>query len=153
MEETVVHDNRHVLVTSHHQDETTTTSPTQDDTPSPSQHKRNLSFRLLYASDEEEYEKHLHHKSSPSSPGNSMTLSERLWLGPRILKFQQATAMTATPQQSSPMPDEQVRNKWLDYLNSFQESTPDVDFQMEQFIKVPAGVETVMSFGFFIYKQ
>jgi Eukaryotic membrane protein family len=43
-----------------------------------------------------------------------------------------------------------VRTKWLEYLNSVQESAPDVDVQMEEFIKVPAAVETIMSFGFFI---
>ena len=43
-----------------------------------------------------------------------------------------------------------VRTKWLEYLNSVQESAPDVDVQMEEFIKVPAAVESIMSFGFFI---
>ena len=43
-----------------------------------------------------------------------------------------------------------VRTKWLEYLNSVQESAPDVDVQMEEFIKVPAAVETIMSYGFFI---
>lgn len=43
-----------------------------------------------------------------------------------------------------------VRTKWLDYLNSVQESAPDVDVQMEEFIKVPAAVENIMGFGFFI---
>jgi hypothetical protein len=43
-----------------------------------------------------------------------------------------------------------VRTKWLDYLNSFQESAPDVDVQMEEFIKVPPALESIMGFGFWI---
>jgi hypothetical protein len=124
--------------------------------------RRNLSFRLLYSSDEEEYNK----RNSNVESSNSLTLSERLWLGPSILHFQrqQQTAddvneltQHKTPRRLSyprlpPLraPDESVRTKWLDHLNSYQESTADVDVQMEEFIKVPGGVEQVMSFGFCI---
>ncbi|GAX26331.1 hypothetical protein FisN_16Lh170 [Fistulifera solaris] len=124
--------------------------------------RRNLSFRLLYSSDEEEYSK----RNSNVESSNSLTLSERLWLGPSILQFQrqQQTAddvnelnQHKTPRRLSyprlpPLraPDESVRTKWLDHLNSYQESTADVDVQMEEFIKVPGGVEQVMSFGFCI---
>jgi hypothetical protein len=124
--------------------------------------RRNLSFRLLYSSDEEEYNK----RNSNVESSNSLTLSERLWLGPSILQFQrqQQTAddvnelnQHKTPRRLSyprlpPLraPDESVRTKWLDHLNSYQESTADVDVQMEEFIKVPGGVEQVMSFGFCI---
>lgn len=42
------------------------------------------------------------------------------------------------------------RSKWLDHLNSFQESNHDVDVQMQEFIKVPGAVEKTLSFGFLI---
>jgi hypothetical protein len=43
-----------------------------------------------------------------------------------------------------------LRLKWLDYLNSFQETSYDVDLQMEEFVKVPSAVEKLLSFGFWI---
>lgn len=43
-----------------------------------------------------------------------------------------------------------IQLKWMDYLNTFQESTPDVDVQMEEFIRVPSQVESLFGFGFFI---
>jgi hypothetical protein len=43
-----------------------------------------------------------------------------------------------------------VRTNWLNYLNSFQESAPNVDVQMEEFIKVPTALENIMGFGFWI---
>jgi hypothetical protein len=42
------------------------------------------------------------------------------------------------------------RSKWLDHLNSFQESNHDVDVQMQEFIKVPGSVEKTLSFGLLI---
>jgi len=42
------------------------------------------------------------------------------------------------------------RNKWLDHLNSFQESNHDVDLQMQEFIKVPGEVEKSVTSGFII---
>lgn len=42
------------------------------------------------------------------------------------------------------------RNKWLDHLNSFQESNHDVDLQMQEFIKVPGAVEKNLTSGFLI---
>eukprot|EP00934_Nitzschia_sp_Nitz4_P001108 Nitzschia sp. Nitz4//scaffold79_size90958//34735//36448//NITZ4_005020-RA/size90958-snap-gene-0.82-mRNA-1//1//CDS//3329558234//1108//frame0 len=41
-----------------------------------------------------------------------------------------------------------VKSKWLDYLNSFQESHYDTDQQMEEFIKVPRAVEGLLNYGF-----
>ena len=141
-------------------------------TPTKTHNKRNLSFRLLYASDEDDNElKRIKEKNHHQPNASSLSLSERLWLGSSILKFQQqenaaerekerqGRSKQRRDHESSPpypvfpslqAPDDNVRNKWLDYLNSFQESTPDVDVQMEEFIKVPAGVENVVSFGFFI---
>jgi hypothetical protein len=43
-----------------------------------------------------------------------------------------------------------AKTKWLDYLNSFQESNYDTDKQMEEFVKVPSAVEALLSFGFWI---
>ena len=102
--------------------------------------KRNLSFRLLYGGDEKAYKQGKRNDSAPPAQ-TSMTLAERRWLGSL------AQSINGERQQ---MPDDNVRNKWLNYLNSFQESTPDVDVQMEEFIKVPGQVEGIMSFGFFI---
>ncbi len=42
------------------------------------------------------------------------------------------------------------KSKWLDYLNSFQESHYDTDKQMEEFVKIPSAVEALLSFGFWI---
>lgn len=43
-----------------------------------------------------------------------------------------------------------VKSKWLDYLNSFQESHYDTDKQMQEFVKIPSAVEALLSFGFWI---
>jgi hypothetical protein len=43
-----------------------------------------------------------------------------------------------------------VKSKWLDYLNSFQESNYDTDKQMEEFVKIPSAVEALLSYGFWI---
>jgi len=43
-----------------------------------------------------------------------------------------------------------IKSKWLDYLNSVQESNYDTDKQMEEFVKVPGAVEALLSFGFWI---
>lgn len=45
---------------------------------------------------------------------------------------------------------DKVKSKWLDYLNSFQESNYDTDKQMEEFVKVPSAVEALLSYGFWI---
>ena len=110
--------------------------------------KRNLSFRLLYEGDEKAYkrgkqEQHLPADQSPSTPqSSSMTLADRRWLGSL------AQSINGVRSQG---PDDNVRTKWLNYLNnSFQESTADVDVQMEEFIKVPGKVEAIMGFGFYI---
>jgi hypothetical protein len=50
-----------------------------------------------------------------------------------------------------------IKNKWLEYLNIFQESNYDVDesnydvdLQMEEFVKIPGAVEALLGFGFWI---
>mmetsp|Transcript_8505 Transcript_8505/g.14096 ORF Transcript_8505/g.14096 Transcript_8505/m.14096 type:complete len:606 (-) Transcript_8505:69-1886(-) len=40
-----------------------------------------------------------------------------------------------------------VRQKWMDYLESFQESTPNVDEQMQEFVRVPSQLESLLTFG------
>jgi len=46
--------------------------------------------------------------------------------------------------------EDAIRNYWLSYLNSFQESTPDVDQRMQEFIQVPGAVERLLGFGLLI---
>lgn len=99
-----------------------------------SPHKRNLSFRLLYNDNPEEYNPSRNHRIPPVV---SMTPAERRWY-------------TRASPSRRPTPPSEVKHKWLNYLNSFQESTPDVDVQMEEFIKVPSQLEGTMSFGFFV---
>ena len=43
-----------------------------------------------------------------------------------------------------------IRSKWMEYLDNFQETTPDVDLQMEEFVRVPSQVEGLLTFGFLI---
>mmetsp|Transcript_6507 Transcript_6507/g.7382 ORF Transcript_6507/g.7382 Transcript_6507/m.7382 type:complete len:835 (+) Transcript_6507:3-2507(+) len=43
-----------------------------------------------------------------------------------------------------------IESKWLDYLNSVQESNYDTDKQMEEFVRVPSAVEALLTFGFWI---
>jgi hypothetical protein len=54
---------------------------------------------------------------------------------------------TFSPNRSSTT---SMKSKWLDYLNSVQESNYDTDKQMEEFVKVPSAVESLLSFGFWI---
>jgi Eukaryotic membrane protein family len=134
--------------------------------------KRNLSFRLLYGEDEAQYAREKLTSTAP--PTMSMTAEERRWLQPLILQFQQSTgsasasfslppepkaivtkeqsesshAYTDSPQQKSS--EDGIRSKWLNYLNSFQETGSDVDEQMAEFIKVPAQMEVLMMYGFLV---
>lgn len=74
----------------------------------------------------------------------------------RRLRANSVAAAAEQRQRSQSITDEvnvlrkKVRTKWLDYLNSVQEAAPDVDVQMEEFIQVPAAVERIMGYGFFI---
>jgi hypothetical protein len=65
--------------------------------------------------------------------------------------------LTAEPDNDDPSDDDDkkpageesvsVRQKWLDYLESFQESTPNVDVQMQEFVRVPSQLESLLTFG------
>lgn len=143
-----------------------------------SDHKRNLSFSLLFDGNEAEYDSKKRLLESTHAT-ESMTPSERLWLQPRILEYQKNAVKAGNPQptigsareqaegkphdrrkslvegRSSPssnalVPDDSVRNNWLNYLNSFQETNVDVDVQMQEFIQVPPALEGLMAFGLFI---
>lgn len=118
--------------------------------------KRNLSFNILYEGDELKYENES--RSDPNAQ-MSMTPSERRWLGAAVVRHKNSMEGTKTTiktdennsnHNNNINSDDCIRNKWLDYLNSFQESTADIDAQMEDFVKVPGYVESIMTFGFLI---
>lgn len=46
--------------------------------------------------------------------------------------------------------DDTVRTNFLNYLNSFQDSAPDVDQQMQEFISVPGKLESLLNFGLLV---
>lgn len=60
------------------------------------------------------------------------------------------TPDTKTEKDNGEEKGDNVKSKWLDYLNSFQESHYDTDKQMEEFVKIPSAVEALLSFGFWI---
>ncbi|KAL7555585.1 hypothetical protein ACA910_016193 [Epithemia clementina (nom. ined.)] len=128
--------------------------------------QRNLSFKILYGGDEATYQKES--RLDPNA-AFSMTPAERSWLGASVIAMKEESkeekpiavheeskeektihVRNYTSSKQNVNSDDLVRNKWLDYLNSFQESTHDVDLQMEEFVKVPGYVEGIMTFGFFI---
>ena len=72
----------------------------------------------------------------------------------RITK-EESTMSTTDQAEESRLTNEKrketdTKSKWLDYLNSVQESNYDTDKQMEEFVKVPSAVESLLSFGFWI---
>lgn len=129
--------------------------------PSPiTDRKRNLSFQILHgdASSTDRIE----------SDGNSIFLPQTLQpktrlSGPeRLAAFlnqqypssvkEEEAAITKEVENSTPKNGvkKDIKNKWLTYLNSFQESNYDVDLQMEEFVKIPGAVEALLGFGFWI---
>jgi hypothetical protein len=123
------------------------------DSPAPTRpHRRNLSFRVLHASDlgvlspapsRSNFLPQSLLESQPSSPSHQM-----------FAKITEAISPINTSKEEEneepPKKDKDVKGKWLDYLNSFQESNYDTDKQMEEFVKVPSAVEALLSFGFWI---
>ena len=67
---------------------------------------------------------------------------------------EEMASATASHLKSTTLPtlplSKDKRSKWLDHLNSFQESNHDVDIQMQEFIKVPGAVEKTLTSGFLI---
>jgi hypothetical protein len=59
-------------------------------------------------------------------------------------------AKSSTDRKTAGEKGDNVKSKWLDYLNSFQESHYDTDKQMEEFVRIPSAVEALLSFGFWI---
>jgi hypothetical protein len=124
-----------------------------------SDHKRNLSFSLLFDGNESEYDQKRQLLESTQAT-DSMTPSERHWLQPKILEYQRNQELTVKPPERDKQPnqstpnslvtDDSARSNWLNYLNSFQETNVDVDVQMQEFIQVPGALESLMSFGLFI---
>lgn len=139
-------------------------------------HKRNLSFRLLFDGDEQQYD--MEHRMQSIPPTTSMTPAERQWLQPKLQQYlesekkkkkkkkRNASTSSSATSEKEPFDEratasnddvddtflqERERTNWLNYLNSFQEeSNRDVDLQMQEFIKVPPKVESIMSFGLLV---
>ncbi|KAL3907392.1 MAG: hypothetical protein SGILL_008896, partial [Bacillariaceae sp.] len=95
--------------------------------------------------------------SSLTSTGSSREKSTKRPLPKRSNSSMSATAaFTSNGSKffSSPSPSNNSNNntksKWLDYLNSVQESHYDTDKQMEEFVKVPNAVEGLLAFGFWM---
>jgi hypothetical protein len=93
-------------------------------------------------------------KSSPAAAISSTTLQKVKSSSPTQMK--KRCIMSTTPPSisfnriTSPSNATSMKLKWLDYLNSVQESNYDTDKQMEEFVKVPSAVEALLSFGFWI---
>jgi hypothetical protein len=139
------------------------------------QRRRDLSFRVLHgdetskhgtdhaadsiflpdeslpASPENLYAVHTAHEAvSPIFQTTTSTLEQDTHTLPSAVYDESflSTPMLYTSTQKKEKAD--VKSKWLDYLNSFQESDYDTDKQMEEFVKVPSAVEALLSFGFWI---
>ena len=93
---------------------------------------------------------HQIHGNSESNTTNHITDTSQNTQQQRQQHQQQQRTRSQSISDDVNLLRKKVRTKWLEYLNSVQESAPDVDVQMEEFIKVPAAVESIMSFGFFI---
>jgi hypothetical protein len=97
-------------------------------------------------------------KSSPSASSSAGISPEKTKSssGSDFTKKRSNSVMSATSPftslhgLSSPSNSSSMKLKWLDYLNSVQESNYDTDKQMEEFVKVPSAVEALLSFGFWI---
>lgn len=80
--------------------------------------------------------------ATPSSIGNSTIQSEeQLKASSPPFKAGMLTPLILSQDK---------RSKWLDHLNSFQETNHDVDRQMQEFIKVPGAVEKTLGSGLLI---
>ena len=97
----------------------------------------------------------IHQKQQSSKKGQILTSSSKCSSSlseksksekHRVSQSQKQDATPKVPEGK----DESGKTKWLDFLNSFQDSSYDADKQMEEFVKVPSAVESLLSFGFWI---
>ena len=89
-----------------------------------------------------------HNQSSPSS-SQPLASQQQHCKNPTIQRRSRSISLSVN--EEGRITNEHVRNNWLHYLNSFQETTPDhVDVQMQEFIKVPYAVESIMLYGLLI---
>lgn len=96
--------------------------------------QRNLSYTLLFDGDTEAYNQA---KTPAILPGKPSTWT----LQPTLLQFPKASTTVAPT----------IRTKWLDFLNSsFPDGNSDVDKQMQEFIKVPGALESLLFYGFYV---
>jgi hypothetical protein len=87
------------------------------------------------------------HKSSRSMPEPERAISEQkqdVKVTVTVTGLQTTTPTASPPQES---PRKPINQKWIDYLNTFQETHHDVDVQMQEFIRVPAQLEIFLGFG------
>ena len=132
-----------------------------------SRRKRNLSFRVLYEDEslrgndaDDSTTIFLPHETLPSmsmEEEESSTIDKLLdkLHAPTLVTMEPVTHANETTADTTPTSEEvdestNVKSKWLDYLNSVQESNYDTDKQMQEFVKVPGAVEALLSFGFWI---
>jgi hypothetical protein len=66
------------------------------------------------------------------------------------LKDMKASNSNIAANGNTLLDDDTVRTNFLNYLNSYQDSTPDVDQQMQEFIIVPGKLESILNFGLLV---
>lgn len=133
--------------------------------PSPqlSQQKRNLSFQILHGDSTPPSETNVSKNALflpnnlPARPESGRRSSSSKRLSTMILQKKPSNIPEEPPpnvveEVLTPKSGEKldIKTKWVQYLNSFQESNYDVDLQMEEFVKIPSAVEALLGFGFWI---
>lgn len=89
--------------------------------------------------------------SAPTSPHSTQITPEKHETSKSVtISDEKATTVKQQDDNSDNVTNTDIKSKWLDYLNSVQESNYDTDKQMEEFIKVPSAVEALLNFGFWI---
>jgi len=117
---------------------------------------RSLSYRLLQVEEDAQS-----HDSSSSNPSNLSPAESNIFMPDSLLESLPSTPKKEffadegeeeeeTKQKLEKKKEKDVKGKWLDYLNSVQDSDYDTDKQMEEFVKIPSAVEALLGFGFWI---
>ena len=117
---------------------------------------RSLSYRLLQVEEDAQS-----HDSSNSNPSNLSPAESNIFMPDSLLESLPSTPKKEffadegeeeeeTKQKLEKKKEKDVKGKWLDYLNSVQDSDYDTDKQMEEFVKIPSAVEALLGFGFWI---